>query len=159
MGNPFGNIGARYVGSADDDAVNAKVARYRAGPQALSRFAADTDPSGRIAMPVSTAHASDDPVAYVELEDVCRQTMQRAGRAGNLVQVYTDEAEHSDWSDPEYPALLEAVLDWVERRERPSTARLAQACEWFKAGFPGSSHFVDAYKAPPLCSRVTPRER
>ena len=158
-GNPFGNIGARYVGSADDDALNAKVARYRADPQALARFAADTNPSGRIKVPVLTAHAIDDPVAFVELEDVFRQTMQRAGHGNNLVQVFTDEAEHSYWSDPEYPALLEALLAWVERGEKPSTARVAQACERFRASLPGGCHFVDGYSAPPLSSRVTPRER
>ncbi len=158
-GNPFGNIGARYVGSADDDALNAKVARYRADPQALARFAADTDLGGRLKVPVLTAHAIDDPVAFVELEDVFRHTMQRAGHADNLVQVFTDEAEHSYWSDPEYPALLEALLAWVDRGEKPSTVRVAQACERFKAGFPGSCHFIDGYKAPPLSSRVTPRER
>ena len=158
-GNPFGNIGARYVGSDDDEALNAKVARYRADPQAVARFSTDTDPNGRIAVPVLAAHAIDDPVAFVELEDVFRQTMQQAGFEANLVQVFTGEAEHSYWSDPEYPALLEALLAWVERDEKPSATRVAQACERMKASFPGGCHFVESYIPPPLSRRVTPRER
>ena len=65
--NPFGNIGARYAGSADDDALNARVERYRADPAAVARFGADTDPTGHLHVPTLTAHAIDDPVAFVAL--------------------------------------------------------------------------------------------
>lgn len=158
-GNPFGNIGARYVGSDNDAALNAKVARYRAEPQAVARFAADTDPNGRIAVPVLSAHAIDDPVAFVELESVFRQTMNQAGQGGNLVQVFTDEAEHSYWSDPEYPALLDALLAWVDGADKPTPQGVADGCKRFEAAFKGGCHFVPAYTPPPLTSRVTPRER
>jgi hypothetical protein len=57
----FGNERVRYAGSTDDAALNAKVARYRADPEAVRRFADDADPTGRIAVPVLTAHAIDDP--------------------------------------------------------------------------------------------------
>ena len=98
-------------------------------------------------------------MAFVELEDVFRQTMQQARFEANLVQLFTREADHSYWSDLEYPALLEALLAWVERGEKRSTARVAQAGERFKASFPGGCHFVYGYSPPPLSSRVTPREK
>ena len=62
-GNPWGNVGAVYTGSDDDSALNATVARYRADPAAAARFAADADLSGRIKLPVLSAHAIGDPVA------------------------------------------------------------------------------------------------
>lgn len=41
--NPFGNDRVRYAGSADDAALNASVLRYRADPEGVDRFGADTN--------------------------------------------------------------------------------------------------------------------
>ena len=48
--------------------VSTHVARYAADPSARADFAADADLAGRIAVPVLTVHAIDDPTAFVELE-------------------------------------------------------------------------------------------
>lgn len=100
-GNPFGNTGARYIGTDDDAALNTKVQRYRAEPQPVARFAADTDPTGHIAVPVLTVHATDDPVAFVELDSTLRDTMAADGNAAHLVQTFTDEHEHGHLAEPE----------------------------------------------------------
>ena len=156
-GNAFGNIGANYVGSADDAALNAKVLRYRADPAAVARFAGDTDPTGRIKVPVLTTHAIDDPVAFVELDSTFLQTMQRAGTAGHLVQTFTDEHEHSYLSDAEYPALMEALLAWVTKGEKPTPQQVADRCGALLPRFGGACRFVPAYRPAPLAERVTPR--
>jgi alpha-beta hydrolase superfamily lysophospholipase len=155
--NPFGNIGAKYVGSADDDGLNAKVARYRADPAAAARFAADTDPNGRITVPVLTVHAIDDPVAFVELEGVFLETMRAAGHAERVVQTFTDEHEHSYLSDAEYPALMKALTDWVTKGEKPTPQRVAEWCTALLPEFGGSCHFMPDYHPGPLSDRVTPR--
>jgi len=156
-GNAFGNIGANYVGSADDAALNAKVLRYRADPAAVARFARDTDPTGRIPVPVLTTHAIDDPVAFVELDSAFLQTMQRAGTADHLVQTFTDEHEHSYLSDAEYPALMEALLAWVTKGEKPTPQQVADRCGALLPRFGGACHFVPDYRPAPLAERVTPR--
>jgi hypothetical protein len=149
--NPFGNIGAAYSGSPDDAALNAGVQRYRADPQAVARFGADADLTGRIGVPVLTVHGIHDSTAFVEMDHSFRETMERAGNAGRLVQTFTDDREHSYLSDPVYPALLAALLQWANGGARPSAAGLAQGCP--------DCRFLPAYQPPPLDSRVAPRQR
>jgi alpha-beta hydrolase superfamily lysophospholipase len=158
-GNPFGNIGARDRGSPDDDALNAKVARYAADPKAVARFAQDTDPNGRIPVPVLTAHAVNDPIAFVELESHFRETMERAGSGARLVQVFTDESEHSYLNDPLYPALVDSLLAWVERGEKPTPQSVAQRCAGFEARFGKGCKVLPEHRPAPLDQRVTPRPR
>jgi pimeloyl-ACP methyl ester carboxylesterase len=156
--NPWGNVGAIYSGSDDDAALNRTVARYRADADAVARFAADTDLTGRITVPVLTAHAVNDPVAFVELESSFFETMQSAGNTKNLVQVFTNELEHSYWSDPEYPALLEALQAWVESGAKPSVQSIDHDCKRFVGKYQGGCHFDADYRAPSLGSRVAARK-
>jgi pimeloyl-ACP methyl ester carboxylesterase len=152
--NAFGNIGASYVGSPDDAALNASVARYRADPQAVSEFAADTDPTGDISVPVLSVHAIDDPTAFVELESTFLATMTAAGNATHLVQTFTDEHEHSYLSDPEYVALMQSLLAWVMTGEKPTPEGIAQLCRTIDAA---GCHFVPGYRPAALSTRTTPR--
>jgi pimeloyl-ACP methyl ester carboxylesterase len=158
-GNPWGNAGAVYAGSDDDATLNRTVARYRADVDAVARFAADADLTGRITVPVLTAHAVNDPVAFVELESAFFDTMQRAGNTKNLLQVFTTENEHSYWSDPEYPALLAALQAWAESGAKPSAQTISESCKRFAASYTGGCHFDVNYQATPLSSRVKDRER
>ena len=155
--NPFGNMGARYVGSPDDDALNARVQRYRADPAAVARFAADADPTGALHVPTLTAHAIDDPVAFVELESAFADTVGKAGTAGLLVQTFTDEHDHSYLADAEYVALVGAVLEWAATGENPTPGSLAARCAALEARFGAGCHFVPGYRPAPLDTRVTRR--
>jgi pimeloyl-ACP methyl ester carboxylesterase len=157
--NPFGNIGARYIGSSDDDALNAKAARYPADPAAVARFAADADPTGRLHVPTLTAHAIDDPVAFVELESAFAETVGKAGKASLLVQTFTDEHEHSYLADAEYVALVEALLQWAAKGDQPTPASVAARCAALEARFGVGCRFVPGYRPAPLAARVTPRTR
>jgi alpha-beta hydrolase superfamily lysophospholipase len=157
--NPFGNIGAQYRGSPDDAALDARVARYAAEPAAVARFAQDSDLGGRIPVPVLSAHAVDDPVAFVELESEFLETMRRAGTADRLVQVFTDESEHSYLDDTEYPALMEALLAWIERGEKPSPQTVAARCAALEPTYGARCRILPDYRPDPLDSRVTPRQR
>lgn len=155
----FGNIGAVYKGSDNDAALNSGVLRYRADPQAVAHFAADTDPNGRIPVPVLTVHALHDPIAFIELESQFRATMEGAGNADRLVQTVTDDREHSYLSDPVYPTLLEALLQWVEQGRKPTPQSIAQRCGELQAQFGPGCRFLPDYRPAPLDTRVTPRER
>jgi len=126
--NPFDNTNVVYRGSSDDTALNADALRYQANPQAMGALAEDSRPTGRLRLPVLTLHAVHDPTASVELEDVYREIVESAGASRWLVQTFSDEAEHSYLSDPEYLALLGALLDWIERGERPTPRAVADRC-------------------------------
>lgn len=157
--NPFGNEGVHYTGSADDAALNAKVERYRADPQALADFAADADPTGHIAAPVLTLHGIDDPTAFVELETAFRDTIAKAGAANHLVQVVTNDNEHSYLSDAQYIAAIEALLAWVEKGEKPDAVSLAARCAKLDSRFEPARgcRFLPGYQPAALSSRVPAR--
>ena len=165
--NVFGNIDAVYRGSdggsdaglKDDKALNAAVARYAADAQAVRDFGADTDPTGRIPVPVLTVHALHDPIAFVELEHQFRQTMRAAGTADRLVQVFTEDNEHSYLSDPVYPAALQALLGWAEQGVKPTQQSVADACAAAQARFGPGCRMVVGFEPLPLDARVAPRQR
>jgi pimeloyl-ACP methyl ester carboxylesterase len=155
-GNPFDNHRVRYVGSPDDNALNAAVPRYRADPAAAARFAADTDPTGDIRVPVLTVHGIDDATAFVEMDHHFRQVMERAGRGANLVQTFVRSTEHSYLGDATYPALFDALLAWVTQGEKPTPASVSRRCDAGTARW-GACAFDTGFTPKPLDTRVYPR--
>lgn len=122
--SPFGNAGVRYVGSSDDVKLNAAIPRFTADPKAVARFSADVNHEGRFVVPVISAHAINDATVFVEGQDVLRQKMKAVGKDHLLVQTYVDSREHSYWGDAHYPPLFNALLQWVEKRQKPSPQTL-----------------------------------
>ncbi len=157
--SPFGNTGARYTGSPDDAALNAAVLRYRADPAAVERFARDTDPTGRIPVPVLTVKGVDDPTAFVELDADFKATMERAGSNARLVQTFSQHDSHSYLSDPTYPTLMAALLRWVDEGVKPTPEGIARQCPAYEKEFGKGCAFLPAYVPPPLSSRVAERQR
>ncbi|MBN9410700.1 MAG: hypothetical protein J0H69_16235 [Burkholderiales bacterium] len=155
--NVFDNATARYVGSPDDAVLNREVLRYRADPAAVAAFGADTDPDGRIPVPVLTVHGIGDPTAFVEMDDAFRRTMEAAGTAGHLVQTFTTDDTHSYLSDPVYPTLLAALSAWAQGGHKPTPAQIAAQCEGFKPQFGDGCRFRPDYQPAALDTRVTPR--
>lgn len=155
----FGNRGAVYAGSQDDDALNREVARYTADPQAVAAFGADADPQGKLVVPTLSAHAIHDATAFVEMQHRFAQTVRQAGRESLLVQAFTNERDHSYWNDASYVALAGALIDWIEKGERPTATGIAQRCDAAAQRFPSACRFDPAYQPAPLDSRVTPRQR
>lgn len=156
--SPFGNVGAQYRGSADDAALNNAVARYAADPQAVATFAADTDPDGRIPVPVLTVHGIGDPTVFVESDDHFRRTMERAGTAGHLVQTFTAHDTHSYLADPVYPTLLAALTAWAQGGAKPTPHQIAEQCGRVEATFGPGCRFQPDYRPPALATRITPRQ-
>jgi pimeloyl-ACP methyl ester carboxylesterase len=155
--SPFGNAGVRYRGSTDDVALNAAVPRFVVDATAARRFAADVDHQGRFAMPVLSTHGVGDSTVFAEGSDTLRQRMQAQGKAGQLVQTFVQSNEHSYLGDATYPPLFEALLNWVEKGQKPTSAGIAQRC----AGMPGAKaeecRFLPGHMVQPLASRIPPR--
>jgi hypothetical protein len=155
--NPFGNERVRYKGSSDDAALNAGVLRYTADPRAVAQLARDSDPEGKVNVPVLTLHAIHDPTAFVELESAYRRVLERAGTSHLLVQNFSDESEHSYLSNPQYPALFTALLDWVDKGDKPTPQKIAQLCKGYEAAYGDTCRLRPDYQPPALDSRVAPR--
>jgi len=157
--SPFGNLGAVYAGSPDDAALNAGVPRLAAHPAAYRQFAADTDPTGHIPVPVLSVKWIGDPTAFVELDTQFRTTMEAAGSGSRLVQTFTRQGTHSYISDPTYPALMSALLAWVEQGDKPTPERVAARCREAEAPYGAGCSFEPGYRPAPLAARVAERTR
>ncbi|MFN9726357.1 hypothetical protein [Acidovorax sp.] len=157
--SPFGNQGVVYQGSADDAALNAAVLRYRADPQAVARFAHDTDPTGSIPVPVLTVKGVDDPTAFVELDAQFKATMEQGGSGNRLVQTFTRHGTHSYLSDPTYPTLINALLRWVDEGTKPTPQGIASDCVALEARYGKGCAFMPGYVPAALSTRVPDRDR
>jgi hypothetical protein len=157
--NPFSNTTVRYAGTHDDAALNAKAFRATADAAARAEFAADADPQGRIPVPVITMHAVNDPTAFVELESVFRETMRRGGSGDRLVQLFTDDSEHSYLSDAQYVTAMRALLSWIERREKPTPQAVASQCHDVDVAFAPATgcRFLPDFAVKALAARVPRR--
>ncbi|MBI5279779.1 MAG: hypothetical protein HY854_25325 [Burkholderiales bacterium] len=156
--SPFGNTGAVYRGSSEVEKLNGVVARYPADPEAQARLAADTEPDGRIPVPVLTVHGIGDPTVFVEVHDTFRRTMERAGTAGHLVQTFTADDAHSYLSDSAYPTLLAALSDWARSGTKPTPEQIATRCRDFEPTYGKNCRFRPEYRPQPLATRITPRD-
>ena len=155
--NPFGNADVVYKGSDDDAALNKGVLRYAADPEAVRMLAEDTDPTGRIGVPVLTVHGIGDPTAFVELESSFRRAMEQAGNGQQLLQVFSEIGEHSFLSNPIYPAALAGLVYWVEKGQKPSPLSFAAGCTALEGVYGPACHMSPGYRPAPLSSRVAPR--
>lgn len=156
-GSPVGNETVRYVGSDDDDALNAGVLRYAADPVARARFSTQTDYVGRFAMPVLTVHGIRDTSCFVEVHDTLRRRMREAGCEHRLVQTFVDSDEHSYLGDTVYPRLVEALLEWIDTGIAPTPKGIAQRASATSASESMAGTFVPAYQPQALGARIQPR--
>lgn len=154
----FGNDRVRYRGTSDDAAFNARVPRIRADPEARARLAADGDPLGRIAVPVLTLHGIGDATVFVEHEAAYRATLEAAGTASLLAQIFVDEADHQKLSPVLYPTALRLLAEWAEGGERPTPAVFRARCEALRASYPGECRVLADYVPQPWEQRVNPRQ-
>ena len=152
--SPFNNERVRYVGSADDAALNAAVPRFKADAAAQTRFALDVDHAGRFAVPVVSAHGIRDATVFVEGSDTLRQRMAAAGNGERLVQNFVDSADHSYWGDAYYPPLFNALLSWVEKGQKPTPAGTAAGCMQQPGVAAKDCKFLPEYVNKPLSSRI-----
>ncbi len=158
--NPFSTLGVEYRGTHDDRALNAGVARLRPDPEGLAQFSLDGDLGGKVSVPVLTLHAIGDPTAFVEHESVYRETLEKAGNAARLMQIFTREKEHAHLNAAAYLATLSALLGWIDSGKRPDTAEVVAACENLSRSARGDPcQFDPAYRPQPWEARVYPRQR
>lgn len=153
----FGNQGVRYAGTSDDAALNARIPRIAPDPDAAAWLAADGDPTGATAIPVLTLHGIGDMTVFVEHQSAYRETLDRAGTGRLLVQVFTEEIEHSKLSGPIYAVAAAALLDWAETRRQPTAAELQGRCAASRITTIGPCRILPAYRPQPWAARVNPR--
>ena len=125
---------------------------------AVAQLEQDSAPDGHVNVPVLTAHASDDPTAFVELESVYKTALDKAGNSDLLVQTFTDEHVHSYFNDTEYAALLSSLLDWVDHGIKPTPRSVAARCAGLESRFASTCLFLPDYQVLPLAERAAVRK-
>jgi hypothetical protein len=140
--NPFDNATTVYRGSSDDVALNAGVERFSADPDAVARLAYDADLSGLILLPTLTMHALHDATVSYGVEAVYAATVAAAGRSHLLVQVATDEDQHSQLEEAGYLTALLALDRWISSGIAPDPAAFGPSCRLLSA-VPGRCRFVE----------------
>lgn len=155
--NPFGNEQVVYSGSDDDAALNKGVQRFTPDPRGVRLLAFDSDLSGEIVAPTLSMHAKKDPTAFVEMQSAFKQTVEKAGNGDLLVQTFTDESEHSKLATPQYAALFGAMVDWIDKGEKPTPASIDERCREKAKTYKEDCRFDLTYEPAALSTRSFPR--
>jgi alpha-beta hydrolase superfamily lysophospholipase len=153
-GNPSSNTDADYAarvstderaridelgGSGTTDRLLAALARgRRVAAKPSARAAADRlgDPTGNLQVPTVTLHTTADPLVLVQNERLFADRVSRAGRSGDLLQLYVAPPEsyaapapygagHCAFTDAQREAAVDVLDAWVVAGRRPDSARLA----------------------------------
>jgi hypothetical protein len=156
--NPLSNIGVHYKDSSDDAALNRDVVRFDADPAAAAALKADGDPTGVLPVPVVSIHSINDPQVVVEGQSAYLDTVKAAGSAGNLVQAFTDERGHTAQSAPELAAALDALMQWIDKGEKPTAQSIAAGCEQLRASLDGPCRYHPEFAPKPYATRYYARE-
>lgn len=118
-GNPFGNAELVYTGSADDDALNDGVRRYRADPQAAAYLSRWYTPSGRLTKPLLALHDTRDPLVVASTAFEYALAVQRAGHADNFVQQYVKHEGHCVFTPAQIGKAFDSLVAWTRGGKRP----------------------------------------
>jgi pimeloyl-ACP methyl ester carboxylesterase len=104
-GQPYENVDRVYVGSSDDAALNAGVARFTADPaarEALARFETSGDPGA----PLSITHTTGDPIVPFFHQPLYAEKAVTAGAAGRLARRDVERFGHCTFTSTEILAAF-----------------------------------------------------
>lgn len=120
----YDNTGVRYgcpaLPAALVDAINARVVRYQATPDARNFLDQYYEPDGNLAIPVLTLHTTRDPVVPLFHEDLYRDRVAAAGRSSWLLQRRVTRYGHVNFSPTEIIAAFVDLAKWAETGQKPA---------------------------------------
>ncbi len=95
----------------------------------------------------------------MELASTWENTVTKAGYANNLLQLYTNDKEHSYLSDAQYISAMNALLAWADSHDKPKPHDIAEHCIALDQQWNPQSdcRFLPDYQPKPLSSRVPTR--
>lgn len=117
-GNPYDNQARRYLGSADDVALNEGVLRLNGDEPALATLA-QYETSGAFRVPLITLHTTGDEVVPQWHQELYGQKAEQA-RTTTLAQSAVDRSGHCNFTPSE---VLSAFRALVEGLPAPPTPR------------------------------------
>lgn len=120
-GNVFDNHDTLYSGTADDDAVNAGVARYSADPAAAKHLASIAYwPTGRLAGPMLALHTTYDPLIPPSFVNYYATIASAAGSRHNYAQRIVKGAGHCAFRPEDVWSAFSDLVEWRKTGKRPA---------------------------------------
>jgi len=119
--SPFDNSDVRYVGSPNDAALNAAVARFTARPDALNYLERHYEPTGELRIPVLTLHNALDPTLPIFHERRLASAAADAGASAYLVQRTASRAYgHCAFTEGEVLGAFGSLVTWARTGVAPA---------------------------------------
>jgi len=155
--NPVTNLGVKYSGSDDDAALNAGV--YRAGfnREAIEWLNRAYNPTGDVEIPTVTMHTIGDGLVIVENEHEYREEFSEEHDGRKLFQIYTNAGGHCEFSRSELTAAFEALVNWVEKKQRPTKEGVIAACAQFQTVFGDTCKINPTFRPGEFEARIPAR--
>ena len=102
-GQPFDNMSTVYVGSADDEALNAPrgAQRFAADPAALQEIGLYYETSGSLKVPLVTMHTSGDPIVPYWHEEIYNAKSPSGGSAPPHINIRINRYGHCTFTADE----------------------------------------------------------
>jgi pimeloyl-ACP methyl ester carboxylesterase len=119
-GQPYDNIGRRYHGSLDDDALNAGVARVTADADARAALG-PFETTGSLTIPFGVIHTTGDPVVPVSQAEEYIAKVAAAGASSRLTSQTVQRYGHCAFEQSELLGVFSAV---VQQATGAAAARL-----------------------------------
>ncbi len=126
-GNPFDNRNLIYTGTTDDSALNARVRRYTADPEALAYVARYGSPTGQLKRPLLALHTLYDPLVPASTAGYYDELTRRLGVGERFVQQYVDRDGHCNITPEQVGFAFGELVRWVDEGSRPAPGRLPSA--------------------------------
>jgi pimeloyl-ACP methyl ester carboxylesterase len=119
-GNVFDNHDTLYSGTPEDDALNAGVARYTAGPAAMRYLASIAYwPTGRLTGPMLALHTTYDPLVPPTLVNSYAPIALAAGSRHNYAQRFVKGAGHCAFRPEDVWNAFSDLVEWRKTGRRP----------------------------------------
>ncbi len=155
--SPVTNLGVRYRGSDDDAALNAGVFRAGFNAGAIAWLNGAYNPTGDVEIPTITMHTIGDGLVIVENEHEYREEFIEEQDRRKLFQIYTNAAGHCEFSKSELAAAFEALVNWVEKKQRPTKEGVIAACAQFQTIFGDTCKINPTFRPGEFEARIPAR--
>ncbi len=156
--SPVTNHGVKYRGSDDDAALNSGVFRAGFNPGAIAWANSAYNPTGDVEIPTITMHTIGDGLVIVENEHEYREEFAEERDQRKLFQIYTNAGGHCQFSNSELAAAVEALVNWVEKKERPTTEGVIAACAQFRGIFGDTCNINPTFRPGEFEARIPARD-
>lgn len=118
LAEPEPGMGTPGIADVSAEEFNRRVIRY--GRPRLAKPDPAQDITGNLQIPLLTVNVTGDIIVPLSEAQLIRRTVDDAGKGNLLVQRTVQAARHCELTEAEQEQSFQALVDWVERGQRPA---------------------------------------